>query len=135
MKGENIDRSTLPPDREGDLDRHLPAGRTKQEHKGINEPSVRLVEQSVECFPVPSKANIDGGTDCRGDSLERRDRHRLDVTRFDLRHEGPRRAGEPANVLLPKAAAHSNCPEATPEPKIHAASLIRLDHLPITIRR
>lgn len=86
MEGEDVDRATLAPDREGDLDGDLPAGRTKHDDERVDEPSVRLVDQSVECFTIPSKANIDSRTDRSGDGPERGDRHRLDVTRFDLRY-------------------------------------------------
>lgn len=135
MKGEDVDRATLAPHREGNLNRHLPAGCTKQEHERVHEPGVRLVEQPVESFAIPPKADINGRTNRRGDRSERRDRHGLDFTRFDLRDERARCPGEPANVLLSQAPAHSNRPEATPEPKIHVASLTRLDYLPLTIRR
>lgn len=74
MEGQDVDRAALAPDRERDLDGHLPAGRTKEKHRRIDEPSVRLIEQSVECLPIPSKADVDGGTNRRRDRPERSDR-------------------------------------------------------------
>ena len=87
MEGENIDRAALPPDRERNLDRDLPAGSAKEQHKGIDEPCVRLVEEPVERLRVPSQANVDGGAKRASDSPERTDRNGIDPATFDLRHE------------------------------------------------
>jgi hypothetical protein len=96
---------------------------------------VPLIKQSVDCLSIRSKSNIDGRTDRGSDGPERGDRDRLDVTRFHLRHKRARGPGKPANILLSESSAYSDCPEAPAEPEIDAASLPRINYLPLTIDR
>ena len=56
MKRKNVDRTSLAPDGERNLDRYLPASLPERQHDQLDEVRMSFIEQPIELLAIPSKA-------------------------------------------------------------------------------
>ena len=100
VKRKDVDRPTLAPDRERDLDVNDPPKASEKLHERIDQPGMCLVDQAVESLASPSKVEVNVRAECGCHPQERANCDTIKLASIDGRHQRTRDAGPRRDVLL-----------------------------------
>ena len=89
-KREDVDRTALTPNRERDLDVRDPAAPSQSREEGVDQAGMSLVDEAVQLFATPPKANVHVGTKRSGCPHERSDTDPVELASVDRRDQRPR---------------------------------------------
>ncbi len=106
MKSEDVHRTPFAAHVEGNLGRGLPAQLAKQRHHVIHEARVPGVEQSVQSFAMPQKADVDSGAQDCCDPFHGMDRNPVHPSVLDPPDDTSRNIGEVSETRLRQPTAH-----------------------------
>jgi hypothetical protein len=118
---KNIDRPTLPPDRERHLDRRIPASLAQQDHRRVDDLCVCLVEESVQALAVPAELQLETRTERGSHRAQDPERNCGNLTALDLGDHASGYVREPGYVFLSKPTPNAKRPKPATKNDIHRA--------------
>ena len=105
MKRENVDGAALDEHRERDLDRDLPAQGDEHRNDRLDQPSVCLIEETVELLPAPTHRHVKARIERCNDPGERVHRQGAQSPTLDVRDRSVRQASADTQVRLSPPAS------------------------------
>jgi len=126
---EDVDRPSLAPLRERDLHHGLPATCVEQLDHRLDQSGMRAVQEAIETFASPPKANVEVRLEGCGHPRHGAHRHTVQPASLDQRHRPSRNARRRCEILLPPTPSQPERPVRQTEPnRIHRLIVNRLAH-------